>query len=62
MQDHQISRRNLVKTLTLGVSATSILSVIPLKAAHSKCSKRLQPLSEAPGCTLAKRYSELSLP
>ena len=34
MQDHRISRRDVVKTLTLGISATSVLSVIPLEAAR----------------------------
>ncbi len=34
MQGHRISRRAVVKSLTMGISATSILSVVPLKAAQ----------------------------
>lgn len=34
MQDHQISRRDVMKTLAYGVSASSVLSVIPLQAAR----------------------------
>ena len=34
MQHHQISRRDLVKTLTMGFSGTSMIGVIPLNAAQ----------------------------
>jgi hypothetical protein len=34
VQDHRVSRRDVLKTLAMGVSSTSILSVIPLQAAR----------------------------
>ena len=34
MQDHPISRRDVLKTLAVSVSSTSVLSIIPLQAAQ----------------------------